>query len=71
MADKKNGFIRKTFLTISIIIATYMIIFPLGFSSVFLEILRDISISLDFKVRSVMHLIEIFTFADVQNMSLL
>ena len=70
MADKKNDFVGKTFLTISLMIATYMIVFPLGFSSVFLEILRDISISLDFKVRSVMHLIETFTFADVQNMAL-
>jgi TRAP transporter 4TM/12TM fusion protein len=69
MADKKNGFVRKTFLTISLTIATYMIIFTLGFSSVFLEILRDISISLDFKVRSVMGLIETLTFADVQHMA--
>jgi len=69
MADKKNSFVHKTFLTISLIIATYMIIFTLGFSSVFLEILRDISISLDFKVRSVMHLIETLTFADVQHMA--
>ena len=70
MEDKKNGFVYKVYFTISVVIATYMIIFSLGFSSVFLEIFRDISMSLDFKVKSAMHLIEVLTFADVQHMAI-
>lgn len=69
MVDKKEGFVRKLFLIISLVISIYMIVFTLGFSSIFLEIFRDISISLDFKIKSVMSLIETLTLADVQSMA--
>ena len=65
-----DSFTKKLFLGIAITIATYMLIFSIGFSSIFLEILRDISLSLNFHVKFVMHLIEALTFADVQHMAI-
>lgn len=70
MKQKESKFASKVFLTTSLIIATYMLIFTAGFSAVFLEILRDISLSLNFKVKFVMNLIESLTFASVQHMSI-
>ena len=70
MKQKESNFVSKVFLTISIIIATYMLIFTAGFSAVFLEILRDISFSLNFKVKFVITLIESLTFASVQHMAI-
>ncbi len=60
----------RLFLIITVILATYMLIFSIGFSSIFLEILRDISLSLNFHIKFVMHLIEVLTFADVQHMAI-
>ncbi len=66
----KTNFPAKLFLIITIILSTYMLIFSIGFSSIFLEIVRDISLSLNFQVKFVMHLVELLTFADVQHMAI-
>ncbi len=66
----KTNFPAKLFLIITIILSTYMLIFSIGFSSIFLEILRDISLSLNFQIKFVMHIIELLTFADVQHMAI-
>ncbi len=66
----KSSFTTRLFLIITVILATYMLIFSIGFSSIFLEILRDISLSLNFHVKFIMHLIEVLTFADVQHMAI-
>jgi len=66
----KTNFPTKLFLIITVILATYMLIFSIGFSSIFLEILRDISLSLNFHIKFVMHLIEMLTFSDVQHMAI-
>ncbi len=69
MKEEKT-FVVKLFTTISIALATYMLIFSVGFSSIFFEILRDISLKFNFHIKEVMHLIETFTFADVQHMAI-
>lgn len=70
MKQEESNFVLKVFLTTSFIIATYMLIFSTGFSAVFLEVLRDISLSLNFKVKYVINLIESLTFASVQHMAI-
>lgn len=67
---KKKSLIERVFITLSLVTAVYMLLFGLGFSSIFFEIVRDLSRALNFKVAFFTRLIEMFTFVGVQHMAI-